>query len=45
MEILDKKTYCNIKNSILTIGNFDGVHVGHVEIIKFLNKDITNINI
>lgn len=31
--------YNNTKASILTVGTFDGVHVGHQKIIKKLNKD------
>lgn len=31
--------YNNTKKSILTVGTFDGVHVGHQKIIKKLNND------
>jgi riboflavin kinase/FMN adenylyltransferase len=32
------------KNGVLTIGTFDGVHLGHQEIIKRINQDAAKIN-
>jgi riboflavin kinase / FMN adenylyltransferase len=32
------------KNGVLTIGTFDGVHLGHQEIIKRINQDAAEIN-
>ena len=34
----------NIQNAILTIGTFDGVHVGHQKIIERLNKEAEKVN-
>lgn len=33
-----------IKNPVLTLGTFDGVHSGHQQIIDFLNKSAERIN-
>lgn len=33
-----------IKNPVLTLGTYDGVHIGHQKIIDFLNKSATRIN-
>ena len=38
MEILSKLNSKNVKNCIITIGNFDGFHIGHADIIKVINK-------
>lgn len=34
----------NIPNAVMTIGTFDGVHVGHQKIIQRLNAEATKIN-
>lgn len=34
----------NIKNPVLTIGNFDGVHIGHLEVIEKVVKRAKTIN-
>jgi len=34
----------NAKNSVLTIGTFDGVHLGHVKVIKNMKKIAERIN-
>ncbi|MFT5818976.1 MAG: riboflavin kinase/FMN adenylyltransferase [Crocinitomix sp.] len=33
-----------IKNAVLTLGTFDGVHLGHQEIINFLNKSAQELD-
>ena len=40
MEILSKLNNKNIENYIITIGNFDGFHIGHADIIKVINVNI-----
>tara|TARA_B100000401_G_scaffold161943_1_gene108072 strand:+ start:472 stop:1404 length:933 start_codon:yes stop_codon:yes gene_type:complete len=35
-------TYKNIKNPVITVGTFDGVHIGHQTIIKRINKIAEN---
>ena len=31
-------TYKNIKNPVITVGTFDGVHIGHQTIINKINR-------
>lgn len=38
------KNYPSKTKSIVTLGTFDGVHIGHQKIIKQLNKDKENAN-
>ena len=44
MEILTSKDKLNIRNCVATIGNFDGLHLGHSKIIN-LAKKIANTNL
>jgi riboflavin kinase/FMN adenylyltransferase len=39
----DFKDISEIKNPVLTIGTFDGVHLGHQQIIKRLNEEAERI--
>lgn len=34
----------NIPNPVLTIGTFDGVHLGHQKIVSYLNREAEKIN-
>ena len=34
----------NITNPVLTIGTFDGVHIGHQKIIHQLNQEAAKVN-
>lgn len=38
------ESFQNVKNPILTLGMFDGVHIGHQAIIRQLNEIASNIN-
>ena len=43
MEILDNNTdLSSIQNCVMTIGNFDGIHIGHSKIIDFANELAAN---
>jgi riboflavin kinase/FMN adenylyltransferase len=45
MKIFHDFKYINeIPNPVLTIGTFDGVHLGHQKIISYLNKEAEKIN-
>ena len=39
----DFRLIANIPNPVLTIGTFDGVHIGHQKIIKQLNEEANKI--
>jgi riboflavin kinase/FMN adenylyltransferase len=39
----DFRLIANIPNPVLTIGTFDGVHIGHQKIIKQLNEEAKKI--
>lgn len=45
MKIKTALEYKNLKDSVVTIGTFDGVHVGHQKIIKKLVKIAKNKNL
>ena len=36
--------YKNHKNSIILIGNFDGVHIGHQKLFKLASEYKKNLN-
>lgn len=40
----DFEQISNIPNPVLTIGTFDGVHLGHQKIISYLNREAEKIN-
>ena len=43
MEILDNNTdLSDIQNCVMTIGNFDGIHIGHSKIIDLANELATS---
>ncbi len=45
MKIFDHINRCkNLKNPVLTLGMFDGVHIGHQAIIRELNKIARQVN-
>lgn len=37
------ENFCGVKNPILTIGTFDGVHVGHQHIIRQMNEEASKV--
>lgn len=45
MKIFDHINKCkNLKNPVLTLGMFDGIHIGHQAIIRELNKIARQVN-